>query len=155
MHLWRRPSRKRGLSMAVSRRALMIRSLRCSCCTGKPHRSQVQAMLPPAARRTGAWSVGCISVLLIRFRAAADSQRSFSSVSFISFSISSAVNNVITSAHLRFLLVYRESQHPCCYKIIKLAGSPSLPFTLEELEYDHADMTTNDVLKGIGLRGSI
>lgn len=63
--------------------------------------------------------------------------------------------NVITSAHLRFLLVYRGSQHPCCYKIIKLAGSPSLPFTLEELEYDHADMTTNDVLKGIGLRGSI
>ena len=45
----------------------------------------------------------------------------------------------------------RESFHTGGY----LGGSSSLPFTLKELEYDHADMTTSDVLKGIGLRGSI
>lgn len=38
------------------------------------------------------------------------------------------------------------------YKIIKLDGSPPLPFALEELEYSLAEITTNDVLKGIGLR---
>lgn len=40
------------------------------------------------------------------------------------------------------------------YRIIKLDGGSPLPFPLEELEYEPADMTTNHVLKGIGLRGS-
>ena len=35
-----------------------------------------------------------------------------------------------------------------------LDGGSPLPFPLEELEYEPADMTTNHVLKGIGLRGS-
>ena len=38
------------------------------------------------------------------------------------------------------------------YRIIKLDGGSPLPFPLEELEYEPADMTTNHVLKGIGLR---
>lgn len=38
------------------------------------------------------------------------------------------------------------------YEIIRLDGSPPLPFALEELAYSLAETTTNDVLKGIGLR---
>lgn len=38
------------------------------------------------------------------------------------------------------------------YEIIRLDSSPPLPFALKELEYSLAETTTNDVLKGIGLR---
>lgn len=38
------------------------------------------------------------------------------------------------------------------YKLIKLGNSASLPFTLSDLEYQYSGITTNEVLKGIGLR---
>lgn len=38
------------------------------------------------------------------------------------------------------------------YKIIKLGNSVPLPFAMSELEYNFTEMTTNEVLKGIGLR---
>lgn len=38
------------------------------------------------------------------------------------------------------------------YKIIKLENAVPLPFTLEELVYQYNGITTNEVLKGIGLR---
>lgn len=38
------------------------------------------------------------------------------------------------------------------YKIIKLDNVVSLPFTLNELVYEYSGITTNEVLKGIGLR---
>lgn len=38
------------------------------------------------------------------------------------------------------------------YKIIRLGNTVPLPFTLHELAYSHTDITTNEVLKGIGLR---
>lgn len=38
------------------------------------------------------------------------------------------------------------------YKMIKLGSSSVLPFPLEELEYELGGRTTDDVLKGIGLR---
>lgn len=38
------------------------------------------------------------------------------------------------------------------YQIIKLDGGAALPFLLEELSFHHAEISTNDVLKGIGLR---
>ena len=37
------------------------------------------------------------------------------------------------------------------YKIIKLNNSAPLPFVLNELEYNYEGITTNDVLKGIGI----
>ena len=37
------------------------------------------------------------------------------------------------------------------YKIIKLENSTSLPFALDSLVYRFEDLTTTDVLKGIGL----
>lgn len=38
------------------------------------------------------------------------------------------------------------------YKIIKLENTEPLPFTLSELEYSLSEITTTDVLKGIGLK---
>ena len=38
------------------------------------------------------------------------------------------------------------------YKMIKLNNIVSLPFTLNELVYEYSGITTNEVLKGIGLR---
>lgn len=38
------------------------------------------------------------------------------------------------------------------YRLIKLEGNVALPFTMEELEYSDNGITTNEVLKGIGLR---
>lgn len=38
------------------------------------------------------------------------------------------------------------------YKLIKLAGTSELPFSLNELEYKPLNITTYDVLKAIGLR---
>lgn len=38
------------------------------------------------------------------------------------------------------------------YKIIKLENTAKLPFSMKELEYRHTDITTNEVLKAIGLR---
>lgn len=38
------------------------------------------------------------------------------------------------------------------YKLIKLGGAVSLPFGEQELEYRYDGITTNEVLKGIGLR---
>ena len=38
------------------------------------------------------------------------------------------------------------------YKIIKLSNTESLPFSLEELGYNDTGITTNAVLKGIGLK---
>lgn len=38
------------------------------------------------------------------------------------------------------------------YKIIKLADTAPLPFSFQELVYHDSGITTNDVLKGIGLR---
>lgn len=38
------------------------------------------------------------------------------------------------------------------YKIIKLDNSVPLPFTMSELEYKYNEITTNEVLKGIGLK---
>lgn len=38
------------------------------------------------------------------------------------------------------------------YKIIKLGDTKLLPFSKQELEYCYAGITTNEVLKGIGLR---
>lgn len=38
------------------------------------------------------------------------------------------------------------------YKIIKLSNSAPLPFSLSELEYKLGEITTTDVLKGIGLK---
>ena len=38
------------------------------------------------------------------------------------------------------------------YKLIKLNNSAQLPFLLSELKYNFTGITTNDVLKGIGLR---
>lgn len=38
------------------------------------------------------------------------------------------------------------------YKIIKLDNFVPLPFTLSELQYSITDITTNEVLKGIGLQ---
>lgn len=38
------------------------------------------------------------------------------------------------------------------YKIIKLSNTAKLPFSLRELEYSLTDITTNGVLKGIGLK---
>lgn len=38
------------------------------------------------------------------------------------------------------------------YKMIKLGNSAPLPFGMQELEYFYTGMTTNEVLKGIGLK---
>ncbi len=38
------------------------------------------------------------------------------------------------------------------YRLIKLGGGAELPFTLEQLVWKDAGITTNEVLKGIGLR---
>ena len=38
------------------------------------------------------------------------------------------------------------------YKIIKLDNTASVPFTLNDLAYNFTEITTNEVLKGIGLR---
>lgn len=38
------------------------------------------------------------------------------------------------------------------YRLIKLEGNGTLPFTMQELEYSDNGITTNEVLKGIGLR---
>lgn len=38
------------------------------------------------------------------------------------------------------------------YKIIKLENTAKLPFSMQELEYCHIDITTSQVLKEIGLR---
>lgn len=38
------------------------------------------------------------------------------------------------------------------YKMIKLDNTVSLPFTFNELVYEYSGITTNEVLKGIGLR---
>lgn len=38
------------------------------------------------------------------------------------------------------------------YKLIKLEGTVPLPFTIEELPYTYDGITTNDVLKGIGIK---
>lgn len=38
------------------------------------------------------------------------------------------------------------------YKIIKLGKAVTMPFDLQELEYDYAGITTTEVLKGIGLK---
>lgn len=38
------------------------------------------------------------------------------------------------------------------YRLIKLDGAEKLPFALEELEYCYSGVTTNEVLKGIGLK---
>lgn len=38
------------------------------------------------------------------------------------------------------------------YTLIKLGNIEPLPFTLNELEYNYAGITTNEVLKGIGLK---
>ena len=38
------------------------------------------------------------------------------------------------------------------YRLIKLENKMELPFTLDELEYCYSGVTTNEVLKGIGLR---
>ena len=38
------------------------------------------------------------------------------------------------------------------YRLIKLENKVELPFTLDELEYCYGGVTTNEVLKGIGLR---
>ena len=38
------------------------------------------------------------------------------------------------------------------YKIIKLENIAELPFTMEELLYNYNGITTNEVLKGIGLK---
>lgn len=38
------------------------------------------------------------------------------------------------------------------YRLIKLDGVENLPFTLEELEWQDTGITTNEVLKGIGLK---
>lgn len=38
------------------------------------------------------------------------------------------------------------------YQLIKLAGAEALPFALEELRWTDAGQTTNEVLKGIGLK---
>jgi len=38
------------------------------------------------------------------------------------------------------------------YKLIKLENTDRLPFSLQELEYSYNGITTNEVLKGIGLR---
>lgn len=40
------------------------------------------------------------------------------------------------------------------YKLIRLDGCSSLPFSLEELEYAFVETTTNKVLRGTGLRGT-
>ena len=37
------------------------------------------------------------------------------------------------------------------YKLIKLDDHMSVPFRLQELEYAYSGITTNEVLKGIGL----
>lgn len=38
------------------------------------------------------------------------------------------------------------------YKLIKLEGAVPLPFTIEELPYTYNGITTNEVLKGIGVK---
>lgn len=38
------------------------------------------------------------------------------------------------------------------YKLIKLGGGSPLPFSMSELEYTRKEITTNEVLRGIGLR---
>lgn len=38
------------------------------------------------------------------------------------------------------------------YQLIKLDKDAPLPFRMDELEYDYNGITTNEVLKGIGLR---
>ena len=38
------------------------------------------------------------------------------------------------------------------YKMIKLDNTVSLPFTFNELMYEYSGITTNEVMKGIGLR---
>lgn len=38
------------------------------------------------------------------------------------------------------------------YKLIKLEGAVPLPFTMEELPYQYDGVTTNEVLKGIGVK---
>ena len=38
------------------------------------------------------------------------------------------------------------------YKLIKLEGTVPLPFTIEELPYTYDGITTNEVLKGIGVK---
>ena len=38
------------------------------------------------------------------------------------------------------------------YKLIKLEGMVPLPFTMEELLYIYDGITTNEVLKGIGVK---
>ena len=38
------------------------------------------------------------------------------------------------------------------YKLIKLEGAVPLPFTMEELPYTYDGITTNEVLKGIGVK---
>ena len=38
------------------------------------------------------------------------------------------------------------------YKIIKLDNTASLPFDLNDMAYDFTEITTNEVLKGIGLK---
>ena len=38
------------------------------------------------------------------------------------------------------------------YKIIKLGNKEPLPFVLDELAYDYTGITTNEILKGIGLK---
>ena len=38
------------------------------------------------------------------------------------------------------------------YNLIKLEGTVPLPFTIEELPYTYDGITTNEVLKGIGVK---
>lgn len=38
------------------------------------------------------------------------------------------------------------------YKIIKLGNTEVLPFTLHELAYNYSGITTNEILKGIGVK---
>lgn len=58
----------------------------------------------------------------------------------------------ITKPSIRKSVIRNAEKLRINYGLIKLSNTVSLPFALHELAYCYDGMTTNDVLKGIGLR---
>lgn len=58
----------------------------------------------------------------------------------------------IRKAAVRAVIIDSAERLKVNYRLIKLEGNVALPFTMEELEYSDNGITTNEVLKGIGLR---
>lgn len=58
----------------------------------------------------------------------------------------------ITKPSIRKSVIRNAEKLRINYRLIKLSNTVSLPFALHELAYCYDGITTNDVLKGIGLR---